>query len=322
MRRHSVAAPLACLLVAGIAPPRSPTGVLHSPARALRAPDGRALERTRDLARESSVTRRSRSQGGVTKYVRYRHEGDVRYGVLAGDTIRELAGDLFEDRLETGRSVPLAAVTLLAPCTPSKVIAVGLNYRSHLGARPLPDYLGLFAKYPSSIIGPDDAVAMPPDAGNLHYEGEMVVVIGRTARGVSPEEATAHVFGITVGNDVSERDWQRADLQWLRAKASDTFAPLGPAIVAGLDYDDLLLETRLNGERRQSERTRDLIFDVATIVSYVSRYFTLYPGDVIYTGTPGTTAAMQPGDVVEVELEGVGVLRNPVVRAGAVPRAR
>jgi 2-keto-4-pentenoate hydratase/2-oxohepta-3-ene-1,7-dioic acid hydratase in catechol pathway len=139
-------------------------------------------------------------------------------------------------------------------------------------------------------------------------------VIGKRAKNVAREDAKSYVFGVTVGNDVSERDWQRADLQWFRAKASDTFGPLGPAVVAGLNYDNLLLQTRLNGEVVQSQRTEDLIFNVAYIVSYVSRYVTLVPGDIIYTGTPGTTRQIKSGDVVEVELEGVGVLRNKVVQ--------
>jgi 2-keto-4-pentenoate hydratase/2-oxohepta-3-ene-1,7-dioic acid hydratase in catechol pathway len=133
---------------------------------------------------------------------------------------------------------------------------------------------------------------------------------------VPRETAAEYIFGVTAGNDLSERDWQRNDLQWLRAKGSDTFGPIGPVIVRGLDPNDLLLQTRVNGEVRQSERTRDLIFDVEEIVSYVSRYVTLYPGDVIFTGTPGSTMALEPGDVVEVEVEGVGVLRNTVVSGG------
>jgi 2-keto-4-pentenoate hydratase/2-oxohepta-3-ene-1,7-dioic acid hydratase in catechol pathway len=258
-------------------------------------------------------------QKPVVRYVRYAHQGATAYGILDGETIRELRGDLFADPVPTGRRFPLAEVKLLAPCEPSKVIAVGLNYRSHLGDRPPSAYPGLFAKYPTSIIATEEPIVLPPDARNVHYEGELVVVIGRRAKNVSPGEASSFVFGVTAGNDVSERDWQRADLQWFRAKAADTFAPLGPAIITGLDYDNLLLQTRLNGEVVQSERTRDLIFDVATIVSYVSRYVTLLPGDVIYTGTPGTTRRIQPGDVVEIEIEGVGVLRNPVAQAAAQP---
>jgi 2-keto-4-pentenoate hydratase/2-oxohepta-3-ene-1,7-dioic acid hydratase in catechol pathway len=253
--------------------------------------------------------------GQVTRYVRYSHEGRTAYGILDGETIRELEGDLFASPRPTGRTLRLPEVRLLAPCEPSKVIAVGLNYRSHLGDRPVAAYPGLFAKYPTSIVGPGADIVMPPDATDLHYEGELVIVIGRRAKNVSPEEAPAYIFGVTAGNDVSERAWQRSDLQWFRAKASDTFGPIGPAIATGLNFDDLLVQTRVNGDVRQSERTRDLIFNTSAIVSYVSRYVTLMPGDVIFTGTPQTTRAMKPGDVVEIEVEGVGVLRNTVVAA-------
>lgn len=250
----------------------------------------------------------------VTKYVRYTAAGDTAYGILDGETIRQLAGDLFQAPKPTGKTVKLADARLLAPVLPGKVIAVGLNYLSHLGERPAAQYPGLFLKLPSSIIGPGDDIVYPADAENLHYEGELVVVIGRRASQVTVADAPRYIFGVTAGNDVSERNWQRSDLQWFRAKASDTFGPLGPAVVSGLNYGDLLLQTRLNGEVVQSQRTKDLVFDVPTIVSYLSRYVTLEPGDVIYTGTPGTTRPIKPGDVVEVELEGVGVLRNPVKR--------
>ncbi len=246
--------------------------------------------------------------------MRYQRGGEIRYGMLEGDAVRELAGPPFERAVRTGRWWPLDDVRLLAPVEPSKVIAVGLNYQSHLGEREPAAYPGLFAKYPTSIVGPEAEIVLPPDANNVHYEGEMVLVIGREAKDVPRDAALDYVFGVTAGNDMSERDWQQADLQWFRAKGSDTFGPIGPSIVTGVDYDDLLVQTRVNGDVRQSERTRDLIFDVADIVSYVSRYVTLYPGDIIFTGTPQTTRAVQPGDVVEVELEGAGTLRNTVVR--------
>lgn len=255
----------------------------------------------------------------VRHYVRYEAGGEVSYGVLDGDEIRPVQGDLFGEHQLLSSRVPLAEARLLAPVDPSKVIAVGLNYQSHLGSRAPAEYPGLFAKYPTSIVGSGAEVVRPADSRNLHYEGEMVVVIGRLAKDVPVEEAGRYVFGVTAGNDISERDWQSADLQWFRAKGSDTFGPVGPAVVTGLDYNDLLLETRVNGEVRQSERTRDLIFGVEEIVSYVSRYVTLYPGDIIFTGTPGTTQAMDPGDLVEVELEGVGVLRNTVVQGEGPP---
>ena len=250
----------------------------------------------------------------MTRYVRYTVGGaPPAYGLLEGETIRELSGALFDSPRPTGKTVRRADVTLLAPATPSKVIAVGLNYKSHLGETPAAKYPGLFAKMPTSIIGPEANIVIPPGANNVHFEGELVVVIGRRAKNVSVAEAPEYIFGVTAGNDISERDWQRDDLQWFRAKAADTFGPLGPVIVRGANYGDLLLQTRVNGAVVQSQRTKDLIFDVPTIVSYISQFMTLEPGDVIYTGTPGSTKAMKPGDVVEVEIEGVGVLRNRVV---------
>lgn len=267
----------------------------------------------------------------MIRYVRYSADGSPgdssRYGIVkdtrAGCVVRELVGapwdrDSYSEDdspTETGRIDSLESVHLLAPCEPSKVVAVGRNFRSHLGSRPAPEYPGLFWKPPSSIIGPGEAIVLAPDARNVHPEGELVIVIGRKTSRIAAGDAGDHIFGVTAGNDVSERGWQQADLQWFRAKGSDTFGPLGPAIVTGLDYNDLLIESRLNGETRQSERSRDLLFPVDEIVSYVSRYVTLLPGDVVFTGTPGTTSAMEDGDVVEVEVEGVGVLQNPVVRA-------
>ncbi len=246
------------------------------------------------------------------KYVRYSQAGRVAYGILEGDVIRELRGNFLAGSTATGKTFRTAEVRLLAPVEPSKVIAVGLNYKTHLGERPSAAYPGLFAKLPTCIIGAEEPIIFPPEASEVHYEGEMVIVIGKKARDVSEAEAPQYIFGITCGNDVSERKWQKSDLQWFRAKASDTFGPLGPAVVTGLNYNDLQVTTRLNGEVRQSQRTKDLIFSVPTIVSYISRFVTLLPGDVIYTGTPGTTSAMKPGDVVEVEVEGVGILRNKI----------
>lgn len=249
-------------------------------------------------------------------FVRFDAGGEVSFGLLEDEAVFPVRGNIFEEYEILPGSIPLSDVRLLVPVVPSKVIAVGLNYQSHLGSREPAEYPGLFAKYPTSLVGPEDPIVRPPDSRNLHYEGEMVVVIGKEAKNVAEAEAMEYVFGVTAGNDVSERDWQGADLQWFRAKASDSFGPVGPAIATGLDPDDLLLQTRVNGEVRQSERTEDLLFDVRTIVSYVSRYVTLLPGDLIFTGTPGSTQALEPGDVVEVELEGVGILRNAVVAGG------
>lgn len=249
---------------------------------------------------------------GPVHFVRYQIDDAVSYGVLEGGTITVIDGDVFGDHVLTSHTVPLSEVDLLPPTDPQKVIAVGLNYQSHLGDREASSYPGLFAKYPTSLVGHEDDIVRPPDSHNLHYEGELVLVIGRKCSKVSEADAQDCIFAVTAGNDVSERDWQAADLQWLRAKGSDTFGPVGPSMVVGLDPDDLLVETRVNGEVRQSERTSDLIFNTSYIVSYISQYVSLEPGDLIFTGTPGSTQAMEPGDVVEIEVEGVGVLRNTV----------
>jgi 2-keto-4-pentenoate hydratase/2-oxohepta-3-ene-1,7-dioic acid hydratase in catechol pathway len=236
--------------------------------------------------------------------------------VLDGNTVNEISGGLFGEHKPTGVTHRLSDVKLLAPCEPGKILAVGLNYKSHLGGRPQPAHPEIFYKPVTALQDPEEPIVIPNEATDVHYEGELVIVIGKKTRNVSPEEAAGAIFGVTAGNDVSERNWQHGqgkDLQWWRAKGSDTFAPLGPAIVTGADYANLLLQTRLNGEVVQKQTTGDLIFDCPAIVSRISGWVTLLPGDLIYTGTPGSTRRLSAGDVVEVELESVGVLRNAVV---------
>jgi 2-keto-4-pentenoate hydratase/2-oxohepta-3-ene-1,7-dioic acid hydratase in catechol pathway len=249
-------------------------------------------------------------------YARFEYNGKKSYGTVADGRVEELQGGLLEPPQFTGRRFALDEVKLLAPCEPPKVLAVGQNYISHLGERKTPKNPEMFYKPITSLQDPSGPIEIPADAEDVHYEGELVVVIGRSVRNASREEAAAAVFGVTCGNDVSDRNWQRGagkDVQWWRAKGCDTFAPLGPVIVTELDYSNLLLTTRLNGAVVQQQRTSDLIFDVPTVICFISRYLTLTPGDLIYTGTPGNTAAMKRGDVVEVEIEGIGTLRNPVV---------
>jgi 2-keto-4-pentenoate hydratase/2-oxohepta-3-ene-1,7-dioic acid hydratase in catechol pathway len=274
--------------------------------------DARVVTKIRGRFRRQSRTLQYRN---MASYIRYRSASGSSYGVLVGGTVREIRGDLFEAHNETGLTHRLSEVELLCPCQPGKILAVGLNYRSHLGSRPQPLHPEIFYKPPSALQQPEGAIAIPRDATDVHFEGELVVVIGKKTKKVSPEEARSAIFGVTCGNDVSDRNWQRGeqkDLQWWRAKGCDTFAPMGPAIVTGLDTGNLPLETRLNGEVVQKQNTSDLIFDCPTVVSWISGWVTLMPGDVIYTGTPGGTRRMKPGDVVEVEIEGIGVLRNTV----------
>lgn len=258
----------------------------------------------------------------INRYVRYAHDNQVHYGIEDGDRIHTLDGPPWISSKRTGDSVAAADVTLLAPAEPSKVIAVGYNYISHREEmtheepRPIPEYPPLFLKLPTTITGPDTDVPYPVDATDLHFEGELVVVIGKTASKVSAEDAADYIFGVTAGNDISERSWQANDLQWFRAKGTDKFGPLGPAIVTGLNYLDLRVQTRLNGETMQDQSSIDQIHDIHAVLSYVTQYVTLYPGDIIFTGTPGATSAMKPGDEVEIEVEGVGILKNHIVSAG------
>ncbi|MDY0166326.1 MAG: fumarylacetoacetate hydrolase family protein [Thermoguttaceae bacterium] len=256
------------------------------------------------------------------RYARFRVGDRVAYGIVEGDRLREIAGDLLGEHRATDRTHALADVGLLVPTEPRQVFALAGNYLSHMTRDEVPEKFKIpqpFLKAIGSLAPHGHPIIIPHDATeDIHYEAELVIVIGRQTRNVPQEEALDYVFGVTAGNDVSERFWQNdpehRDVQWWRAKGADTFGPCGPFIVRGVDYDDLLLELRLNGELKQRERTSGMIHGVAATVSFMSRYVTLYPGDLIFTGTPGKTGPIRDGDVVEVKLEGVGVLRNPVVR--------
>lgn len=247
------------------------------------------------------------------KLARYDKNGTIGYGIVDGNSLKTLDACPFTDFNETGDTVRLEDVKLLAPTKPSKVLAVGLNYRSHLGDAAEPNNPEIFIKTPSCINDPEGEIVLPEGDNDVHAEGELVVIMKERTQKATPEEAAENILGVTCGNDVSARTWQKNDLQWWRAKASDTFGPMGPAIAIDVDYNDLQLETRINGDVVQSQTTADLIFPVPVIVSFISQSMTLEPGDAIYTGTPGTTTALKAGDIVEVEIEGIGVLRNGVV---------
>ncbi len=249
------------------------------------------------------------------KYARFQVSGKVAYGIVEGESIRQMEGDLFGARKPTDKTFKVSEVKLLAPTRPSKIIALAGNYKTHLGEKGPPKNPECFLKPSSCLIGQGQSIVIPKGTAKVDHEGELVIVIGKRARKVSPEKAMDCVLGVTCGNDVSARDWQKNDVQWWRAKGSDTFGPCGPWVVSGIKYDDLLLTVRVNGRVKQQQRTSDLIFGVAPIVSFVSQHVTLEPGDLIFTGTPGTTTAIKPGDIVEVEIEGVGVLKNPVSAA-------
>ncbi len=254
------------------------------------------------------------------RIARFAIRNKVKYGILEGDVIRSLRGSPFVRFKQgsfrfDGDTYNLGEVKLLAPCTPSKIVCLGLNYRSHAEEvhMPFPTVPLIFLKPSTAVIGTEDNIVLPRSSGRVDYEGEMAVVIGKTAKDVPEEKAKDYIMGYTCLNDVSERDVQKLDRQWTRAKGYDTFAPLGPWIETQADPGDLKLETYLNGELRQSTRTSDLIFDVPKLVSFISEAMTLLPGDVIATGTTSGIGRMQPGDVVEIRIEKIGTLRNRVV---------
>ncbi len=250
------------------------------------------------------------------KIARFSHEGAINFGILDDEELVVIDGDpMFQGFETTGERVPLSAATLLAPVIPrSKIVAVGKNYREHVaemgGTEPPPAPL-LFLKPNTSIIGPGDAIVRPPQSERVDYEGELAVVVGKIAKNVPASDALSIVFGYTIANDVTARDLQAKDGQWTRAKGFDTFCPVGPVIET--DYSaDAQLTTRVNGEVKQSGRLSEMVHGIPEIIEYASSVFTLLPGDLILTGTPSGVGPVVAGDVVEVEIEGIGVLRNPV----------
>jgi len=250
------------------------------------------------------------------KIVRYEISGKIEYGILEGETVNGLAGDPFGEIQTTGNKYKPGDLRLLSPCVPTKIAALGLNYRAHAEETnmPLPAEPLLFLKPSTAVINPEDKIIYPDMSQRVDFEGELGVVIGKTAHNVPEEKATDYILGYTCFNDVTARDLQGKDGQWTRGKGFDTFAPIGPWIETDLDPGNLTLETYLNGERKQKTSTSDLIFSVPVLVNFISRVMTLNPGDVIATGTPSGIGPMQPGDTVEIKIENIGTLRNHVSR--------
>jgi 2-keto-4-pentenoate hydratase/2-oxohepta-3-ene-1,7-dioic acid hydratase in catechol pathway len=250
------------------------------------------------------------------KFVRFQVQGRTACGILNNNHVAELDGSYLSDLATPATDHALSGVKLLAPCNPSKIVAVGLNYRDHakelrMATSETPI---VFLKPPTTIVGPGDAIVYPGMSAQVDYEAELGVVIKDRVRNVRPDEALGHVLGYTCANDVTARDLQKKDGQWTRAKSFDTFCPVGPWIETDLDPDDLLIESFLNGARRQASRTSQFIFKVNVLVSFISEIMTLEPGDLIITGTPAGVGPMKPGDEIEVRIEGIGSLKN-IVRA-------
>ncbi len=250
------------------------------------------------------------------RFVRFAYEGRVEYGRLEGEDIQPLAGPPGLELRPTGPQVPLGAVQLLAPCEPTKIIALGLNYRDHAAEMrmALPEEPLIFMKPATSVIGPGAPIILPRQSRRVDYEAELAVVIGRVARKVAVDVASDYIWGYTCFNDVTARDLQKKDGQFTRAKSFDTFAPIGPWIETTLpDLATVTVEAYVNGERRQQSHIGNLVFGVPVLVSFISHIMTLLPGDVIATGTPSGVGPLHPGDIVEIRLGGIGSLFNPVI---------
>jgi 2-keto-4-pentenoate hydratase/2-oxohepta-3-ene-1,7-dioic acid hydratase in catechol pathway len=255
------------------------------------------------------------------RIVRFSVGQETKYGVLTEDIIQSLAGDPFTDAEQgigfplDGESYPLNSIKLLAPCLPSKIVCLGLNYRPHIEEthQTIPASPIIFIKPSTAVIGPEEPIVLPRNWKRVDYEGELGVVIGKKARFVSKQDFRDYVLGYTCVNDVTERQMQKDDGQWTRSKSFDTFAPVGPWIETEVTADNLKLETYLNHELRQSDRTSQLIFDISEMLIFISGVMTLLPGDIISTGTPAGIGPMKPGDMVKVTIEKVGILQNPVI---------
>jgi len=248
------------------------------------------------------------------RIVRYQKDRHIAYGIWEGDRIREMSGSPYADWKPAAAAHAVSDVRLLPPAEPTKILCVGLNFRHHVEelGREMPKLPSHFLKPLTAVAGPGDPILVPRVARRVDYEGELAVVIKDRIKDVRPEEALTHVLGYTCFNDVTERELSEIPGQLTRSKGFDTFAPFGPCIATDLDPSSLVLRTLLNGKLMQEGRIADLIFPIPFLIHYLSQCMTLLPGDVISTGTPRGVAAMKPGDVVEVSIDGIGVLRNPV----------
>jgi len=250
------------------------------------------------------------------RFVRYQiGQGEPRFGWVYEDRVGSLEGTPFGEFRRMEAEIPLESVRLLAPVLPGKIVCVGRNYEEHAKElnNPVPDIPLLFLKPPSAVIATGDKIVLPPQSRQVDHEGELVVVIGKRGRWIPPERALEHVFGYTIANDVTARDLQRRDVQFTRGKGFDTFCPLGPWIETEFDLTDALVTCRVNNEMRQMASTREMIFSVPQLIAFISSVMTLEVGDIILTGTPAGVGPLTANDVVEVSIEGIGTLRNPVV---------
>jgi len=249
------------------------------------------------------------------RIVRYQVKNETpRYGWIYEEKVGDIDGDIYSEYRRLEAKTPLEDVKLLAPARPGKIICVGRNYAEHakeLG-NEVPKVPLIFFKPPSSVIGPGDRIILPPQSQQVEHEGELVAVIGKRGRNITAEDARNHILGYTIGNDVTARDLQKTDGQWTRAKGFDTFCPFGPWIDTEFDISDALIICKVSGQPRQMASTRDMVFNVGTLIAFVSSIMTIEPGDLLFTGTPAGVGLLRNGDEVVIEIEGLGTLTNPV----------
>lgn len=249
------------------------------------------------------------------KIIRYQYKNNPpQYGWILNDHAGPLDGDIYNEFQRQEATLPIEEIRLLAPVQPSKIICIGRNYAEHAKEHDaeVPKVPLLFMKPPSSIINPGDSIVLPPQSQQVEHEGELVVVMGKRCRNIVAEEARRQILGFTVGNDVTARDLQNRDGQWTRSKGFDTFCPFGPWVDTEFDPSDAVITCRVSGQPRQMASTRDMVFSVNTLIAFITSIMTLEPGDIIFTGTPAGVGPLKAGDVVEVEIEGLGKLSNPV----------
>jgi 2-keto-4-pentenoate hydratase/2-oxohepta-3-ene-1,7-dioic acid hydratase in catechol pathway len=249
------------------------------------------------------------------RIIRYQFKNEPpRYGWIYEEKVGEIDGNIYDEYRRLEAKIPLADVKLLAPAQPGKIICIGRNYAEHakeLG-NDVPKVPLIFLKPPSSVINPGDTIILPPQSQQVEHEGELVAVIGKRGRNITTEQARHHILGYTIGNDITARDLQKSDGQWTRAKGFDTFCPFGPWVDTDFDISDALIICKVSGQPRQMASTRDMVFNVGTLVAFASSIMTLEPGDLLFTGTPAGVGALRDGDEVVVEIEGLGNLTNPV----------
>jgi 2-keto-4-pentenoate hydratase/2-oxohepta-3-ene-1,7-dioic acid hydratase in catechol pathway len=252
------------------------------------------------------------------RIVRYQTRNDPpRTGWILENKVGAIEGDIHGEYRRLEAELPLAEVKLLAPIQPTKILCLGRNYAEHAKEHEVevPKVPLIFMKPPSSVIDPGETIVLPPQSQQVEHEAELVVVIGKRGRNVIAEDAQKLILGYTVGNDVTARDLQRSDGQWTRAKGFDTFCPFGPWIDTEFDPSDALITCKVNGQPRQMASTRDMVFNIGQLIAFITSVMTLEPGDLIFTGTPAGVGPLKPGDTVEVEIEGLGKLVNPVAAA-------